>query len=112
MIGVGIVLTAVAAVWAWFMRPTLHRALPRSDDWRAWRRLDWSLQGLCFTLAVCAGWALWEWWVVDLAGFQGFWALLFSYAAFRAWPPASIELRVGDLRARADAVEDRTEWGK
>lgn len=112
MIGLGAVLTALAAVWAWFLRPTLSRALLRSDDWRAWRRLDWSLRGLCWLLGVCAGSVLWNLWTVGWATSEALWVLVFTYAAFRAWPPESIGIRIGDLRARADAVEDRMEWGK
>lgn len=107
--GVGIVAMLVAMVWVHAVAPQLN--LQDCPSWQAGRRLLWALRGLSWLLAAATCWELWEWWLSGWAGPGGLFVALFGFYAWKAWPPAAIELRVGDLRARADAIEDRTEWG-
>ena len=102
----------LAVVWVLFVKPSLPESLPHAPGWRDVRRLQRAVRGLCGLLVVSIAWETHLLWVSGFAVAQAVTVAGFMVLLALSWPPRSIALRITELRARAEAVEDRAEWSR
>jgi hypothetical protein len=109
---VAVVLLMVGVLFLARMVSYVETDLPRETNWRGPMRLRATLRGLSFALAFAGAWEAVGWWVNPQSAFQAVLAVGCLVVAWRIRPPAVLEVRVTELRARTEAIEDRAEWCK
>jgi hypothetical protein len=110
--GVALALLMVGVVALARMVSYLEVDLPTATDWRGPMRLRRALSGLSFTLAAVGAWDAVAWWIAPQSAFQAVLAVACIVVGWRLRPPALLESRVTELRARTEAVEDRAGWSE